>query len=55
MPPKKKIEKKIEESKAPKFPKTLPLIIFKDGKEAGRVVGVTSKEEIAKKLDALLK
>ena len=30
MPPKKKIEKKIEESKAPKFPKTLPLIIFKD-------------------------
>ena len=24
------------------------LIIFKDGKEAGRVVGVTSKEEIAK-------
>ena len=31
------------------------LIIFKDGKEAGRVVGVSPKEEIAKKLDALLK
>ena len=31
------------------------LIIFKDGKEAGRVVGVTPKEEIARKLDALLK
>jgi thioredoxin 1 len=31
------------------------LIIFKDGKEAVRVVGVTPKEEIAKKLDALLK
>lgn len=31
------------------------LIIFKDGKEAGRVVGVASKDEIAKKLDALLK
>ena len=31
------------------------LIIFKDGKEAARVVGVTAKEEIAKKLEALLK
>jgi len=31
------------------------LIIFKDGREAERIVGVTPKEEIAKKLDALLK
>ena len=31
------------------------LIIFKDGKEAGRVVGVTPKEELARKLDALLR
>ena len=31
------------------------LIIFKDGKEAGRIVGVAPKEEIARKLDALLK
>ena len=31
------------------------LIIFKDGKEANRIVGVTPKEELAKKLDALLK
>lgn len=31
------------------------LIIFKDGKEAVRVVGVTPKEELARKLDALLK
>ena len=31
------------------------LIIFKDGKEVSRLVGVTSKEDIANKLDALLK
>jgi len=31
------------------------LIIFKDGKEASRLVGVTPKEDIANKLDALLK
>lgn len=31
------------------------LIIFKDGKEASRLVGVTPKEDIASKLDALLK
>lgn len=31
------------------------LIIFKDGKEAERIVGVVPKEDIAKKLDGLLK
>lgn len=31
------------------------LIIFKDGEEAGRIVGVASKEDIAKRLDGLLK
>lgn len=31
------------------------LIIFKDGKEVGRIVGVTSKEDIARKLDGFLK
>ncbi len=31
------------------------LIFFKDGKEASRAVGVVSKEEISRRLDALLK
>lgn len=31
------------------------LILFKDGKEVERIVGVTSKEDIARKLDGLLK
>lgn len=31
------------------------LIIFKDGKEVNRLVGVTPKEDIANKLDAILK
>lgn len=31
------------------------LIFFKDGKEMSRAVGVVSKEEISRRLDALLK
>ncbi len=31
------------------------LIIFKDGKEADRIVGVTSKEDISRRLDKVLK
>lgn len=31
------------------------LILFKDGKEADRIVGVAPKEDIAKRLDGLLK
>lgn len=31
------------------------LIIFKDGKEVNRLVGVTPKEDIANKLDTILK
>ncbi len=31
------------------------LIFFKDGKETSRAVGVVSKEEISRRLDALLK
>ncbi|MFA6356425.1 MAG: thioredoxin [Candidatus Omnitrophota bacterium] len=31
------------------------LLFFKDGKEASRAVGVISKEEISRRLDALLK
>lgn len=31
------------------------LILFKDGKEMERIVGVTSKEDIARKIDKVLK
>lgn len=31
------------------------LILFKDGKEIERIVGVTSKEDIARKIDKVLK
>jgi thioredoxin 1 len=31
------------------------LIVFKDGKEIERIVGVTSKEDIARKIDKVLK
>jgi len=31
------------------------LIIFKDGKEVERIVGITSKEDISRKLDGVLK
>lgn len=31
------------------------LILFKDGKEAERIVGVTSKEDVARKIDKILK
>jgi thioredoxin-like negative regulator of GroEL len=31
------------------------LILFKDGKEKARIVGVTPREEIARKIDEVLK